>query len=266
MLAVMTTTWLDPAAAATAVPVTVMSMADQYPDLARVLIVIGLDKELTAYLNDNKTVYTFLAPTNEAIQNNVQALGKYVGIATQNQTLQATVFNYHVVPGQALTTADLQRLDNITTCANETLWFEHKGNQTYAYSTPYYPVAVGQANIQAGKCIVHPISTAIIPPTVVPLITAWCEEQGTLPPYAPLSEWAPVHTPEQAELVQEALVRIKNNGTNITTAAAAEATPTTNGCDCNATGYQKVCMMTVLVVVWLALPPAATTMQTRSGT
>eukprot|EP00879_Flechtneria_rotunda_P014543 GHRR01015198.1.p1 GENE.GHRR01015198.1~~GHRR01015198.1.p1 ORF type:complete len:265 (+),score=83.45 GHRR01015198.1:285-1079(+) len=202
-------------------PANVMAMGAQYPDVTRALAFIQGNKDLTAYLSNPGTVCTFFAPTNEAMQESTKGLGKYVGIVGQNATLQDSIFNYHVVPGQVLTPADLSKLQNKTTRANETLWFQQRQNETYAYSRAEYPVDIEQPGIQAGKCVVYTIPQVLVPPSAADLIQVWLVELGTLPDPALQSEWAPVRTPQQAEFVEATLARL--NGTT------ANATATTAG-------------------------------------
>lgn len=51
-------------------------------------------------------------------------LGKYAGKASQNKTLTRATLNYHVVPGQALTAAELgTKTKRALTRANQTVFF-----------------------------------------------------------------------------------------------------------------------------------------------
>jgi uncharacterized surface protein with fasciclin (FAS1) repeats len=112
----------SPAAAALTSP-SVMQLGQAVPDVQTVLSLIGNSgMDLATYLANPSTVCTFFAPTNQAMANSVNSLGPYVGLAAQNATLTAATYNYHVIPGVALTAAQLTQLNQSNTRANETLW------------------------------------------------------------------------------------------------------------------------------------------------
>ena len=57
----------------------------------------------------------------------IRRLGKYVGLAAQNETLQNQTYNYHIIPGRALTAADLMDMNQAVTRSGETLYIWHRG-------------------------------------------------------------------------------------------------------------------------------------------
>lgn len=174
-----------------------MALGASHPDVSQALRIAGGDKELAAYLADPDTVCTFFVPTNEAMATSMKNLGKFVGLASQNASLQATTFNYHVIPGRALTAAQLAKLapPRVMTRANETLYVWTRGGKPLIYSNPAYPVPLKAADIKAGRCLVHTIGTALVAPSTQPLITQWLEQLGTMPPPPPKSQWAPLQEP-----------------------------------------------------------------------
>eukprot|EP00775_Hariotina_reticulata_P012298 gene12298-12434_t len=103
-----------------------MQLASAYPDVSRSLTLIKPVSDVAAYLNDSGTVCTSFLPTNAAFQESLQRLKQFVGLAAGNVSLQRSTFNYHIIPGKALTAADLMRLNSTTTRANETLYIWHK--------------------------------------------------------------------------------------------------------------------------------------------
>lgn len=66
-------------------------------------------------------------PRLQANTISIQRLGRYVGLAAQNETLQNDTYNYHIIPGRALTAADLMDIDQVVTREGETLDIWHKG-------------------------------------------------------------------------------------------------------------------------------------------
>jgi hypothetical protein len=73
-----------------------MALGAKYPDITQGLRFINSsDEELAAYLANPKTVCTFLAPSNSAMTESIRRLGKYAGIAAQNESMQVATLNYH---------------------------------------------------------------------------------------------------------------------------------------------------------------------------
>jgi hypothetical protein len=73
-----------------------MALGSKYPNITRGLSLINSSNdELAAYLANPKTVCTFFAPSNTAMTESIRRLGKYAGIAAQNESLQTATFNYH---------------------------------------------------------------------------------------------------------------------------------------------------------------------------
>lgn len=73
-----------------------MALGSEYPNVTQTLSLINSSSdELAAYLANPETVCTFFAPSNTAMTESIRRLGKYAGIASQNETLQAATFNYH---------------------------------------------------------------------------------------------------------------------------------------------------------------------------
>jgi hypothetical protein len=61
---------------------------------------------------------------SQAFQDSVKRLGKYAGKAAQNRTLGLSTLNYHIVPGQVLTAAQIgSNITRAMTRANETIYF-----------------------------------------------------------------------------------------------------------------------------------------------
>jgi hypothetical protein len=74
----------------------VMALGSPYPNITRGLNLIkSSDAELAAYLANPKSVCTFFAPSNTAMTDSIRRLGKYAGIAAQNESMQTATFNYH---------------------------------------------------------------------------------------------------------------------------------------------------------------------------
>ncbi|WIA19159.1 hypothetical protein OEZ85_003805 [Tetradesmus obliquus] len=212
-------------AAAPAAP-SVMALADKYTNISQGLSLINATNEdLAAYLSNPKTVCTFFAPSDSAMTESISRLGKYAGIAAQNDSLQSATFNYHVIPGKALTSADLMKLDSLNTRAKETLWVLHRKGAPKVYSRPDYPVPLEGADIKAGGCIVHIMNTALVPPSAIPMVNEWLIENKALPPPGPRSEWGKVQVPMHQDMIdlQEKGVGLElpANATAATAAAAA---------------------------------------------
>jgi hypothetical protein len=73
-----------------------MALGAKYPNITQGLRLINSsDEELAAYLANPKTVCTFFAPSNTAMTESIRRLGKYAGIAAQNEGMQEATFNYH---------------------------------------------------------------------------------------------------------------------------------------------------------------------------
>jgi hypothetical protein len=73
-----------------------MALGAKYPNITQGLRLINSsDVELAAYLANPKTVCTFFAPSNTAMTESIRRLGKYAGIAAQNESMQEATFNYH---------------------------------------------------------------------------------------------------------------------------------------------------------------------------
>ena len=53
--------------------------------------------------------------------------GKYAGKAVQNTTFMHGALSYHVIPGKALTAADISKGGKAMTRANETMYFWEQG-------------------------------------------------------------------------------------------------------------------------------------------
>jgi len=66
----------------------------------------------------------------QAFQTSLERLKQFVGLAAGNASLQRTTFNYHIIPGRAITSADLMKLNNTNTRANQTLYIWHKVRRT----------------------------------------------------------------------------------------------------------------------------------------
>eukprot|EP00878_Enallax_costatus_P001094 GHUV01001231.1.p1 GENE.GHUV01001231.1~~GHUV01001231.1.p1 ORF type:complete len:285 (+),score=41.27 GHUV01001231.1:217-1071(+) len=184
-----------------------MALGNVMPDVSSSLrLISGLDN-VADYLSNPNNVCTFFLPTNEANTMSIRRLGKYVGLAAQNETLQNQTYNYHIIPGRALTAADLMDMNQTDTRAGEILYIWHKGGKPYVYFRAEYPIFLNQTNIKAGNCIVHTVSMPLIPPSTIPMIQDWLVEQGTMPDYGPRSEWAPIRNQFQAELANATEVR-----------------------------------------------------------
>lgn len=64
----------------------------------------------------------------QAIATAMNALGEYVGLVLQNQTLQQKILNYHVIPGQKIKAQDLgTKIKTINTREGEPLNFIQHG-------------------------------------------------------------------------------------------------------------------------------------------
>lgn len=57
------------------------------------------------------------------MSNWMKWFGKYAGKAVQNTTFMEGALNYHVIPGQQLTTEQIAKGGRQLTRANETLYF-----------------------------------------------------------------------------------------------------------------------------------------------
>jgi len=62
----------------------------------------------------------------QAVQQTLDLLKQYAGIVAANDTLQQSTFNYHIIPGRALTMTDLMKLNKTSTRSNETLYIWHR--------------------------------------------------------------------------------------------------------------------------------------------
>jgi hypothetical protein len=124
-------------------------------------------------------------------------LGRFAGKAAQNATLARSTLNYHVVPGRALTAEDLLKgtINRTLSRANETLYFWREKGKPYVYARPDLPSALNRTNIRAGKCIVHTLNRALVPPTANSMVQGWFEEVGTMPATRSRAQWAPQQQP-----------------------------------------------------------------------
>eukprot|EP00775_Hariotina_reticulata_P004707 gene4707-4958_t len=181
----------------------VMQLSKPYPEVSRALVLLKNYDDVVEYLGDPNTVCTFFAASNIAVQNSLDLLKEYAGIVAANDTLQRSTFNYHIVAGKALTTADLMQLNQTSTRTNETLYIWHRNGTPWLYSRPEYPVEVKQANIKAGNCIVHIIDTA-----------------GTEPPKPSVANFAPIQ-----DAYLQTYVDAASNVTNSTASDNSSASP-----------------------------------------
>uniref|UniRef100_A0A1D1ZN66 FAS1 domain-containing protein n=1 Tax=Auxenochlorella protothecoides TaxID=3075 RepID=A0A1D1ZN66_AUXPR len=153
----------------------VLSVIQANPDLSSLYDAIEFCG-LAATLEDPALVATVFAPTNQAFQDLVTALGPDADAVFTNRDLVKTVVLYHVHPQEALAAADLTDGQTLSTLngaevitvavADAAVKLDPSGaasNPTIAV-----PAAVVSADIPAAKSIIHIIDKVLVPANALP--------------------------------------------------------------------------------------------------
>ena len=107
--------------------------------------------ELDDDLADEDQTFTVFAPVNSAFEN-IDA-----DELTGNSELLSEVLTYHVVPGQAIASGDIQDGQTVTTLEGDTLRFSVDGN-----SVQVNGASVTTADLQASNGVVHVIDEVML--------------------------------------------------------------------------------------------------------
>lgn len=144
---------------------TVAAAAVATPELST-LVDVASAVGLAQALADPNLVATVLAPTNAAFASLLQRLNLTSDQLIANESLVRLVLSYHLIPGQALTAAQLSNGQTLQTGdQGETLTVvKSAGGVEFDPTGPGAPNArVVQADIAAGKAVVHVIDQVLIP-------------------------------------------------------------------------------------------------------
>jgi len=107
--------------------------------------------ELDDDLNSEESTFTVFAPVNSAFEN-IDA-----DELTSNSELLSEVLTYHVVPGQAIASGDIQDGQTVETLEGDTLRFSKDGNSVQVNGT-----SVTTADLQASNGVVHLVDGVLL--------------------------------------------------------------------------------------------------------
>jgi len=153
----------EPAPASGESVLTVASGVDELSTLVAAIDAAG--GELAEAAADPSLVATVFAPTNDAFDALLEALGTTAEELFSNSTLVAVLLSYHVVPGQALEAADLtdgMKLDTLLGESGDplTVSIEDDGVEIEAVGST---ATVLVPDVAAGQAVVHVIDEVLLP-------------------------------------------------------------------------------------------------------
>ncbi|PJF26211.1 MAG: hypothetical protein CUN53_08860, partial [Phototrophicales bacterium] len=117
---------------------------------------------------DTEGQFTLLAPTNDAFNASLEALGLTVAQVAADPALLSQVLLYHVIPERTRTTNLFGGATLATVQGEEVTFAENERGQLTINGS----VVVTQGNIQAGNGVIHVLNGVLVPPTILAALTA----------------------------------------------------------------------------------------------
>ncbi len=117
---------------------------------------------------DTEGQFTLLAPTNDAFNASLEALGLTVAQVAADPALLSQILLYHVIPERTRLTNLFGGATLATVQGEEVTFAENERGQLTINGS----VVVRQGNIQAGNGVIHVLDGVLIPPTILAALTA----------------------------------------------------------------------------------------------
>lgn len=152
-----------------------------FPQLSVITNVIRMDPAMKDYLSTPGLKMTGFTPIDDATKAFLHKIGKYAGVALQDESFMKDVFDYMNVPGRAWTVAELRAAAPITLKTNldgQGIRVEKDPKAPFGILINDLPIRLPNQATSDRKAVLHVLDGVLIPPSKQPIVDAWVAKAG----------------------------------------------------------------------------------------